>query len=493
MIDNLQKLTVKSDNRYIILKGLDKPVYYILWNWNDLYNKNIMTEIKNTIKADFKYHKKLWWDEYKIYELQFKINNGELKFAMRKVDRKRKNNRLYFRNNISFGVCSECGELLDKDNIEVYNNYMYCDTCYDDKFGTCCNCGDIIDNDELREGTDGNMYCDKCFAIFFTFCEGCEDVIDNPHAYTGIDGCCYCENCFYDRYSTCQRCGDTVYQDDLYYDEDNDEYLCQNCYDGGLIHSHAYKPDPVFQKEKWENTLYTGFELEVERKQGESRKVFAEDLTNYLTNKHIDNRFYFKNDSSIQNGFEIVSHPTTLKAYKKYNLKDMLEFIKKYATSHDNGNCGLHFHINADFFKNRREIHKLILFFNNCYTQLKKFSKRTDSQIRNYCKFKNFGYDDYKFFENKNRGLCIYNDDDGEPDRYMAVNLTNEETVEIRIFRGTLRYDRFLADLQFIDAIAHFVKIASFRSMTWAKFIEYLRYTNRYNHLEKFLKQEELI
>ena len=34
--------------------------------------------------------------------------------------------------------------------------------------------------------------------------------------------------------------------------------------------------------------------------------------------------------------------------------------------------------------------------------------------------------------------------------RYTAVNLTNTFTVELRIFRGTLRYKTFMATLQFV-------------------------------------------
>ena len=103
MIDNLQKLTVKKDNQYLILKGLDKPVYYILWKVNNITNCYLLKEVKDHIKADFKNTRKIWWNEYKIFELQFKDNN----FAMRKIDRKRKTNRIYQRHNISFGICKE--------------------------------------------------------------------------------------------------------------------------------------------------------------------------------------------------------------------------------------------------------------------------------------------------------------------------------------------------------------------------------------------------
>ena len=58
--------------------------------------------------------------------------------------------------------------------------------------------------------------------------------------------------------------------------------------------------------------------------------------------------------------------------------------------------------------------------------------------------------------------------------RYVAVNLLNYETVEIRMFRGTLRYLTFIATLQLV---AHLCELAikltddDFERMTWSEFV----------------------
>ena len=39
--------------------------------------------------------------------------------------------------------------------------------------------------------------------------------------------------------------------------------------------------------------------------------------------------------------------------------------------------------------------------------------------------------------------------------RYVAVNLENYNTIEFRLFRGTLRYKTFLATLQLVDEICY--------------------------------------
>ena len=58
--------------------------------------------------------------------------------------------------------------------------------------------------------------------------------------------------------------------------------------------------------------------------------------------------------------------------------------------------------------------------------------------------------------------------------RYTCVNLTNANTVEIRIFRGTLKYNTFLATLQLVSRLcdaAIFCSDAEIHAMSWLDFI----------------------
>ena len=43
-------------------------------------------------------------------------------------------------------------------------------------------------------------------------------------------------------------------------------------------------------------------------------------------------------------------------------------------------------------------------------------------------------------------------------DRYHAINLTNRNTIEFRMFRGTLNIETFFATLQLVDNIVRYVK-----------------------------------
>ena len=57
----------------------------------------------------------------------------------------------------------------------------------------------------------------------------------------------------------------------------------------------------------------------------------------------------------------------------------------------------------------------------------------------------------------------------------MAVNLENANTVEMRIFRGTLKYSTFIATLQFVDEICDVAVSMSdemLQCMTWLDFVQ---------------------
>ena len=57
--------------------------------------------------------------------------------------------------------------------------------------------------------------------------------------------------------------------------------------------------------------------------------------------------------------------------------------------------------------------------------------------------------------------------------RYKCVNLTNADTIEFRMFRGTLKWNSFLATLQMVDRIcdvALFLSDQEVQDLTWTDF-----------------------
>jgi hypothetical protein len=200
---------------------------------------------------------------------------------------------------------------------------------------------------------------------------------------------------------------------------------------------------------------------------------------------------YFKQDSSINNGFEVVTHPFTLQyAHKHMAWHKILKYLRtKNATSYEKGTCGLHIHLNRNFFTKNEE-RKLKMFFNYCYPDILKFSQRGGSTCQ-YAQREPYGFE--QFYNTDNHSQAGMG-------RYSALNSLNSQTLEIRIFRGTLNYTAFLAKLQFADAVAHWIKyyscinfVTKSPATIWRAFVAFVRQSGRYAQLDAKLRNQEVL
>ena len=77
--------------------------------------------------------------------------------------------------------------------------------------------------------------------------------------------------------------------------------------------------------------------------------------------------------------------------------------------------------------------------------------------------------------------------------RYACVNITNANTVEIRMFRGTLKLNTFLATLELVDMIcAAAVRLTDdeIHKQSWSDFVYGI--PNSYTELINYLKEKRL-
>ena len=135
--------------------------------------------------------------------------------------------------------------------------------------------------------------------------------------------------------------------DDAYYhrdDPDNEEPLCYTChshYTGGRsIQDYYYKPEPTFYGN---GPRFFGVELEIDG--GGENSLHARRLLR-LANDGME-RIYCKHDGSLDEGFEIVTHPMSLD-YQLHQMPWMQlckEAVTMGYTSHQAGTCGLHIHV----------------------------------------------------------------------------------------------------------------------------------------------------
>ena len=202
-------------------------------------------------------------------------------------------------------------------------------------------------------------------------------------------------------------------------------------------------------------------------------------------------RIYCKHDGSLNDGFEVVSHPMTL----EYHMKSMpwsvvLEKAKQLGyLSHQAKTCGLHVHVNRTAFgdniaEQEEVIARILYFFEKHWEELLKCSRRTHRQMEQWAN--RYGYKDspMESLDTAKKGFRGF--------RYTAVNLTNSATIEFRLFRGTLRYNSFVAALQLIDricAVATCLNDDELKQMSWSTFVAGC---GHYPELVQYLKERRI-
>lgn len=205
-------------------------------------------------------------------------------------------------------------------------------------------------------------------------------------------------------------------------------------------------------------------------------------------------------DGSLANGFEIATHPATLKSHLDptvFNYKGAFEDLGKLGyTSHESGTCGLHIHINRAFFGNSRQAQnlnagKMAYLLEKHWPNFVLFSRRKEEQLDRWARVSKL-YAEYRPIENAIDGAPIST---GGKDRekgthlrnlvrkhypngqkYVALNTQHQNTFEFRIFRGTLKYETFMATLILVDNLARLVSSKKVNDLTAVSFDDIINY-----------------
>ena len=318
---------------------------------------------------------------------------------------------------------------------------------------------------------DGEELCSGCLESQTTLCRECGQriwITDNA----GCDVHPLCQDCFDDHYTRCSRCGALLRLSSAYYedgDEDEERPYCDSCYQarsGEVIHDYYYKPEPIFYGQ---GLRYFGVELEIDGA-GESNSNAAQILN--AANGDGD-YLYAKHDGSLDDGFELVSYPMSLDFHQKglpWNSV-LKEAIHMGYQSHQAGTCGLHVHVSRAAFgvteaEQDAVIARILYFFEKHWEELLKFSRRTQRQLERWAARSGYKEHPRDILDHAKKGYGA--------GRYTCVNLTNEDTIEFRIFRGTLKLNTLIATLQLVDRIcdvALFLSDEELKAMSWTTFV----------------------
>ncbi len=330
--------------------------------------------------------------------------------------------------------CGSCNATLPKENLVEFDGILLCQSCFEAETTPCVHCGKLVWKND-NAGDRNTPLCDSCYEEYYTSCEDCGTVIPRDNAF------------YYNDYPHCQAC----------YEDNHD-----NC----SIKDYGYKPDPLFFGA---DNRFFGVELEVD--DGGECDDCADSVLR-IANRD-KTHIYCKHDGSLNEGFEIVTHPMTLDYHlNKMPWADILTRLRTMGyLSHKAETCGLHLHINRTSLgsseaEQEATIARILYFVEKHWEELLKFSRRTPYQLERWAARYGLKEQPLEILDRAKKGT--------DKGRYVCVNLQNLDTIEFRMFRGTLKLNTILATLQLVNRIcdvAFSLSDDQIKKMSWTTFV----------------------
>lgn len=322
---------------------------------------------------------------------------------------------------------------------------------------TYCDCGHFERDGDVHD-VRNDTWCDSCFRDDAVYVEDVSEYWPRDDAYWSE-------------------------RDDAYYsydrdDDDNDADPDSLMEYSTNVLDHLSKDLSITSSPHGEFLMGIEFEMITNRRVSQA----VSDVRNELG----DNYCVCKYDGSLSDGgLEIVTAP-----------RGLPEHIKRFKgwTVHsdyrawDRKCCGMHIHIDSHAFT-QMTLGKFIMFINDSGNMefVRKIAGRhpeRDEQARSYA-----AAEDQEVLVNPSKAVK------GKSyERYRMVNLQNlttreskrlgfgtrfdegrYDTVELRIFRASLKKERLLAQIEFTHAAVMFCRVASWRELNQSNFLKWLK------------------
>ncbi len=399
--------------------------------------------------------------------------------------------------------CFDCGKAHIKDNNRRTNvnwqlHYL-CSECARTKYRLCCTCHLYKQRLGFKRHAD-LYYCSECFHRLFYLCSRCDRVfaLGNEHRFLfqGDQNREYtlCPSCK-ENLRSCRVCGHHFF-DSLQAFTDRRGQCAQCFLNKSSIRNYSFKPAARWRTnvklEKFRgDTLFAGFEWELENRSGRSstdtRSLSHELQADKISSTLEDGLVYFKQDGSLSNGFEVVTHPFTWQFYHDHREN----FITMVEEAYRNGmraerSCGFHIHMSKPAFS-YGQLYKFVKFIyaNENAEFIDTVSERP--QRSSYAAFRESDRDkSVKFAKRK----CNCSED-----RHSAINATGNRTVEVRFFASTIKPLSLLKNIEFVFALYEYTNVCSYKQCTAADFLAWLAtrpVANKYRNLVTWIKKSSI-
>ena len=324
-----------------------------------------------------------------------------------------------------------------------------------------CDCGHIEETGETHD-VRNDTWCSSCFQDEAVF-------VEDRDAYWPRDDAYYHES--NGQYYS--------FQEDSYDDDDDNDDEPSNLLSYSTNVLRHVEPDASIKSSPFGN-FTMGVELEMCSGRNMSMREAIDDVRSELGESYC----VCKSDGSLPgDGFEVVTAPRGLDEHiKRFKAWDVNSSYRAWNA----GTCGLHVHVDSRAFT-PMTLGKFLMFINDdnnadFIRSLAGRHPKTDSQARHYC-----ASDDQSLLANPKTAVK-----GKDASRYRMVNVCNMDrkemnrlgidhykfdtsgrkfnTVELRIFRASLKKERLLAQIEFTHAAVMFVRSASYRDLTHGAF-----------------------
>lgn len=361
-------------------------------------------------------------------------------------------------------LCPQCQNMYDCGDIII-----------------CEACGDyiVVEHAIYAEDT-GDVYCAYCAEHNLYHCDDCGCWYARGSLMNSDDcGTNVCDDCYVD-YTRCADCDRIIHLDNANWHRDS--AYCECCIDGhsDCVHEYGYRPYPEFSRTGKDSSdpTYLGFELEA----GGTSSRAADEAANVIDSTGLP--CYLKEDCSIPScGFELVTHPCTLNYHIEAGWDKALKVMRDNGMkSHDIDDCGLHVHVS------RRSLtpHQWLIvdwFVHRHKAEWECIARRSESS--------------WAAFKTKSDGETLKSIYGHGDDRYRAVNFCNRNTVEFRLFKGSLRYETLIGTLSLVDALIDWAKTVTCNDLltqgVWQSYITHVKSDNKWSAAVDYLRYRHLV
>lgn len=256
--------------------------------------------------------------------------------------------------------------------------------------------------------------------------------------------------------------------------------------DYAYINDYGFRPYSYHYRGK--GPMFLGVELELDGYDSD-----LDYFTGMMSSIEQDGFIYLKEDDSLDDGVEVVTHPASIDYHMETPFwGDILRAAQDSDFVSGINTAGLHVHVSKAAISKRVE-NRLLVYYWRHWDQIVKISGRGRRQIEDWA---------YPNHTQRRWSRGTYNavaiSDKPRTNDYAAakggrgaINFhpSTGTTIEFRIFQSTLRYLELMARIEFVAATVEVCKQLSIPDITvgkaWPKLYDHAK--NKYPHLHEYL------